>query len=161
MARTGFPVDLSGNFFLDPVAGNTYYSGVNLIPNRPLYLNSSAYPGHRMFNGGPDAANPAFSLPDGASQGNASRNFLRGFPAVELNAALRQDFHLYERLNLQFKAETFNLLNHPSFGYIDPYLTDLLFGQATKMLNQSFGASGSLYEQGGPRSIQLSLKFIF
>lgn len=161
MARAGFPVDLSGNFFLDPVAGNTYYSGVNLIPNRPLYLNSSAYPGHRMFNGGPDAANPAFSLPDGASQGNAPRNFLRGFPAVEVNAALRQDFHLYERLNLQFKAETFNLLNHPSFGYIDPYLTDLLFGQATKMLNQSFGASGSLYEQGGPRSIQLSLKFIF
>jgi hypothetical protein len=92
--------------------------------------------------------------------GNAPRNLLRGFPAVELNAALRQDFHLYEQLNLQFKAETFNLLNHPSFGYIDPYLTGLLFGQATKMLNQRFGASGSLYEQGG-RSIQLSLKFTF
>jgi hypothetical protein len=161
IARTGFPVNLSGNFFLDPVTGNPYYSGVNLIPNRPLYLHGSAFPGHRMFNGGPDAPIPAFSLPDGAAQGNAPRNLLRGFGAVQLNAALRQDFHLYERLNLQFKAETFNVLNHPNFGYIDPYLSDLLFGQSTKMLNQSFGASGALYEQGGPRAIQLSLKFIF
>ena len=161
IARTAFPVNLSGNFFLDPVAGNPYYSGVNLIPNRPLYLHSSAYPGNRIFNGGPDAANPAFSLPDSDSQGNAPRNLLRGFGAVQLNAALRQDFHLYERLNLQFKAETFNVLNHANFGYIDPYLSDLLFGQSIKMLNQSFGASGALYEQGGPRSIQLSLKFIF
>jgi hypothetical protein len=161
IARTGFPVNLSGNFFFDRVTGSTYYSGVNLIPGRPLYLHGSAYPGHRMFNGGPDAANAAFSLPDGASQGDAARNLLRGFDAVQVNAALRQDFHIYERLNVQFKAESFNIVNHPNFGYIDPYLTDLLFGQSTKMLNQSFGASGALYEQGGPRSIQISLKFVF
>ncbi|MEA2540766.1 MAG: hypothetical protein QOH35_2132, partial [Acidobacteriaceae bacterium] len=35
------------------------------------------------------------------------------------------------------------------------------FGQPTKMLDQSFGNSGALYNQGGPRAIQLSLKLVF
>lgn len=114
-----------------------------------------------MFNGGPNAIDPAFSLPDGTAQGNAPRNSLRGFGAVQVNAAVRQNFHLDDRLNLQLRAETFNVLNHPNFGYVDPYLTDLLFGQSTKILNRSFGGSGALYQQGGPRSIQFSLKLIF
>jgi hypothetical protein len=50
------------------------------------------------------------------------------------------------------------VFNHPDFGYIDPSLSDLLFGQSTKMLDQSFGNSGALYNQGGPRAIQVSLK---
>lgn len=51
--------------------------------------------------------------------------------------------------------------DHPNFGYIDANLSDLLFGQSIKMLNQSFGAAGALYDQGGPRAIQLSLKLVF
>jgi hypothetical protein len=35
-----------------------------------------------MFNGGQDAADPAFVLPDGTAQGDASRNFVRGFPEL-------------------------------------------------------------------------------
>ncbi len=55
----------------------------------------------------------------------------------------------------------FNVFNHPSFGYIDPSLPDVFFGQSTKMLDQSFGDSGALYNQGGPRVIQLSIKLAF
>ncbi len=40
----GFPVDLGGNFFLDPITGNTYTSGVDLTPQRPLYLHGSGFP---------------------------------------------------------------------------------------------------------------------
>jgi hypothetical protein len=68
---------------------------------------------------------------------------------------------IHDRIAVQLQAESFNVLNHPNFGYIDPSLSDVQFGQSTKMLNQSFGPAGSLYQQGGPRSVQFSLKFVF
>jgi TonB-dependent Receptor Plug Domain. len=161
IARTAFPVTLMGNLLSDPATREKYYNGVDLTPNRPLYLYGSQYPGGRIINGGPNATDPAFSLPGGTLEGNAPRNFVRGFNAVQVNAALRREFPIYDRLALQFQAEAFNVLNHPNFGYIDPSLSDALFGQSTKMLNQSFGATGSLYQQGGPRSVQFSFKVTF
>jgi hypothetical protein len=161
LARTGFPVDLSGNFFLDPITGNTYESGVDLIPNRPLYLHGNGYPGRRIFNGGVNAVNPAFTLPQGNAQGDAPRDLVRGFGAFQENVGVRRAFHLHDSLNLQVGTEIFNVTNHPNFGYIDPYLPDLLFGQPIKLLNQSFGTTGSIYQQGGPRSVQLSLRLVF
>jgi hypothetical protein len=161
IARTAFPVTLYGNLFSDPATGDRYYNGVNLIPNRPLYLYGSEYAGSRILNGGPNAANPAFSFPDGAAQGDAPRNLVRGFNAVQANVVFRKETPIYDRLAVQFQAEAFNVLNHPNFGYIDPSLSHALFGQSTKMLNQSFGPAGSLYQQGGPRSVQLSFKVIF
>ena len=86
---------------------------------------------------------------------------MRGFGENQLNLAARRDFHLVNDLALQFRAEAFNLLNHPNFGYVDPYLTDATFGQATKMLNQSLGTLASQYQQGGPRSMQFALKVTF
>jgi TonB dependent receptor len=160
IARTGFPVNLSGNFFFDTETGLPYYSGVDILPNRPLYLYGSQYPGGRGFNGGPNATNPAFALPASADQGDAPRNFLRGFNDVQSDLAIRQTYRI-ERTDLQFKVECFNIFNHPYFGYIDPYLSDLLFGQSTKMLNQSFGSPGALYDQSGPRAIQFSFKLAF
>ncbi len=161
IARTGFPVDLLGNFFFDPVTGRPYYSGVNLTAGLPLYLHDSQYPGGRIFNGGVNATNPAFSLPDGGQQGDAPRNLVRGFGTVQGNFAVRQTLRVHDQLNLQFRVEIFNVFNHPSFGYIDPSLSDAFFGQSTKMLDQSFGASGALYNQGGPRVVQLGIKLAF
>jgi hypothetical protein len=161
IARTAFPVTLLGNLFTDPATGDRFYNGVDLIPNRPLYIHGSEYAGGRIINGGPNAVNPAFSLPDGIEQGNAPRNFVRGFNAVQTNVALRREMPIHDRIAVQLQAESFNVLNHPNFGYIDPSLSDVQFGQSTKMLNQSFGPAGSLYQQGGPRSVQFSLKFVF
>jgi hypothetical protein len=161
IARTAYPVTLLGNLFSDPVTGARYYNGVDLKQNRPLYQQGSEYPGGRIINGDPNATNPAFVLPDGVAAGNAPRNIARGFDAVQANVAIRREMPIYDRLTVQLRAETFNVLNHPNFGYIDPSLSDTLFGQSTKMLNQSFGPTGSLYQQGGPRSIQFSFKAIF
>ena len=155
MARSGFPVSLLGNENIDPGNGSLYYTGVNLVPNTPIYLYSGAYPGGRAINPS------AFVAPTGSNLGNAPRNFVRGFGANQLNLATRRDFHLVNDLVLQFRAEAFNLLNHPNFGYVDPYLTDATFGQATKMLNQSLGTLASQYQQGGPRSMQFALKITF
>src|SRR5882757_7440459 len=82
-------------------------------------------------------------------------------PVCLISTGTNRAGHSNDRLTVQLQAETFNVLNHPNFGYIDPSLSDALFGQSTKMLNQSFGATGSLYQQGGPRSVQFSLKFLF
>jgi hypothetical protein len=163
MLRTGFPVTLNGNQITDPATGMVYSGGVNLIPGRPIYLYGSQYPGRRAINGGPSTAGAtaAFALPTGTSPGDAPRNFVRGFGASQVNLAIRRDFPIRETLHLQFRAETFNLLNHPNFGYVDSILTDALFGQSTQMLSQSLGTVASQYQQGGPRSMQFAMKLVF
>jgi Carboxypeptidase regulatory-like domain/TonB-dependent Receptor Plug Domain/TonB dependent receptor len=155
MARSGYPITLLGNHVTDPVTGSQYYTNVNLVSGVPLYLYGTQFPGGRAIN------RSAVSLPTGSDPGNAPRNFLRGFDAVQINLAARREFTLHDRLKLQFRAETFNILNHPNFGYIDPTLTDATFGQATKMLNSSLGTVSSLYQQGGARSMQFALKLMF
>jgi hypothetical protein len=156
MARTAFPITLQGNLISDPTTGNSYYGNVDLVPNEPLYLYGSQYPGGKAIN---PAAFTYPSNPD--SPGDAPRNFVRGFGSVEWNTALRRAFQLHRGLTAQFRAEAFNVLNHPNFGYVDPNLSDAQFGQATMMLNQSLGSVSPLYQQGGPRSMQFALKLMF
>ncbi|WP_169746998.1 TonB-dependent receptor [Edaphobacter aggregans] len=161
IARTGFPITLLGNRLLDPVTDDRYYSGVNLVPHRPFYIDDPRYPGGRILNGGQNATSPAFVLPNGNSAGDAPRNIVRGFDAIQTNIGIRREMPMNDKITFQLKGEVFNLLNHPNYGYIDPAVTDLLFGQSTRMLNQSFGGSGALYQQGGPRSIQLGFRLVF
>jgi hypothetical protein len=102
---------------------------------------------------------------------------LRGFGAFQWDLGVHRDFKLRDNLALQFRAELFNVLNHPNFG---PPIGDLnsptslnpQFGQSQATLAQSLsgaasaqsagsGAFSSLYQIGGPRSIQLALKLKF
>jgi hypothetical protein len=154
-ARTGFPVTLQGNYLTNSATGSHYYGGVNLVANQPIYLYSSYYPGGRILN------KAAFSLPTGTNSGAAPRNFVRGFGTAQINFAARREFPLRDHVALQFRAEAFNILNHPNFGYVDPSYTSATFGQATKMLNSSLGTVASQYQQGGARSMQFALKLVF
>ena len=94
----------------------------------------------------------------------------------QLDFALRRQFNLGERLKLQFRTEFFNLLNHPNFADPAGSLGNLFgatlfrnaqFGVSPSMLANSLGSGGlqggfnPLYQVGGPRSIQLSLKLNF
>lgn len=161
-ARSAFPITLGGSLLTDPATGSRYNGGVNLISGRPLYLYGAQYPGGRAINGGPNttAATAAF-VSAGTGVGNAPRNIVRGFGETQINLAARRDFPLTESLKLQFRAEAFNILNHPNFGYVNPTITTATFGQATKMLNGSLGTVASQYQQGGPRSMQFMLKLAF
>ena len=156
MARTAFPITLQGKLFTDPTTGNRYYGNLDLVAGQPTYLRGSQYPGGK-------AVNPAaFAYPANATDtGDAPRNFVRGFGQTQWNSSIRRAFHLYDPFTLVFKAEAFNLLNHPNFGYVDPTLTDAQFGRATAMLNQSLGSTNQLYQQGGPRSFQFALRLTF
>ena len=161
MARSGFPITLQGVLLTD-ATGNQYYGNINYDHSKPIYLYGSQYPGGRALNGGADnPVSPAFSEPTGTSIGNAPRNFVRGFGASQINLAARREFPIHDKISLNFRAEAFNVTNHPNFGYIDPDLTDLTFGQVTSMLNRSLGTVASQYQQGGPRSMQFALKLQF
>ena len=93
--------------------------------------------------------------------GDAPRNFARGFDAVQMDMAVRREFPIYERLKLQFRAEAFNIFNHPSFGTVNSSFGQATFGQATATLASSLGVLNPLYQMGGPRSMQFALKLIF
>ena len=154
IARTSFPITLAGNELIN-TDGSIYYSNVDLVPDEPIYLHGAQYPGGRALNPA------AFAFPSGSNPGTAPRNFVRGFGEEQVNLALRRTFPLHDRIALQFRAEAFNILNHPNFGYVDSYLTDLQFGLATATLNQSLGTVASQYQQGGPRSMQFALRLQF
>ena len=100
------------------------------------------------------------SASDGRGR-QCSPQLFAGFRRTQINLAVRRDIPLRDPLTLRFRAETFNLANHPNFGYIDPTYTDATFGQATQMLNASLATVASQYQQGGARSMQFALRLVF
>ena len=159
VARSAPPVNVvAGVFFADGVALNPR---PNLNPGKPLVLEGSQYPGGKVFNAA------AFTAPPTGQQGAFGRNVLRGFGAWQADLALQRQFHVTEKLRLRFRAEFFNIFNHPNFGSPNSTLTSPLFGQSTQTLASGLGSGGAnggfnpLYQIGGPRSIQLALKMEF
>jgi len=161
----------------DVVPGQSlYFYGaqcVSLLQAAGILASGQTCPGGKGFN--PNAfADPPTDPNTGnpARQGDLGRNALRGFGAFQWDFALHRDFPLHESLKLQFRAEMFNLLNHPNFGPPNNVFTthpQALFGVSSEMLGQSLvgfgnlggGAFNPLYQVGGPRSIQLALKLQF
>ncbi|HKV80552.1 MAG TPA: carboxypeptidase regulatory-like domain-containing protein [Candidatus Sulfotelmatobacter sp.] len=178
-ARTSFPVSLNGSQYFDSATGEQLLnSGLDLVPGQTTYLYgadcSSVLQGLGDLQQGQQcpggrAINPsAFSQPptdpntgNPLRQGTAPRNLVRGFAAWQMDLALRHDFPIKEKLNLQFRAEAFNILNHPSFGSINPNFGSPTFGQATGTLASAPGVLNPLYQIGGPRSLQFALKLVF
>src|SRR6202035_1775451 len=93
--------------------------------------------------------------------GDAPRNFARLFGAWQMDLAVRRDFPIQEGLKLQFRVEAFNIFNHPNFGSVNPNFGQSSFGQATGTLATTLGVLSPLYQMGGPRSMQFSLKLVF
>lgn len=154
-ARSALPVDIiSGLTLLS--SGLQQYVRPDLVPGVPVYADDPMAPGGRLVNAS------AFEAASGEF-GNEPRNFVRGFDAWQTDLAIQRDFPLHDRLVLKFRAEGFNLFNHPSFGNIDNNLSDgpALFGRASNTLNVQLGGLNPLYQVGGPRSIQLALKLTF
>lgn len=130
----------------------------DLVGGQPLYIEDASAPGGRRFNRAAfDTATPIAQN----RQGTFGRNVLRGFPAYQFDMSLRRSFGLTERLNLQLRADAFNLFNHPNFANPIGVLPDANFGRSTQMLGSNLGGLSSLYQIGGPRSFQLALKLQF
>jgi hypothetical protein len=169
-ARSALPTDL-----IVPTlgSGNTlYYSGYrpNVVPGQPLYLYGPQFPGGKSFN------SAAFSIPPNGQNGDLGRNVLRGLGAWQIDFALHREFRVSEGLSLQLRAEAFNIFNHPNFanpsdpgnpGQLTFYAPGPGFGSATQTLANGLGPSSvlgqlsSLFQVGGPRTMQLALRLRF
>ncbi|MBZ5653787.1 MAG: TonB-dependent receptor [Acidobacteriia bacterium] len=114
--------------------------------------------------------------------GNMGRNSLRGPAFKELNFSLFKNTNLTEHIVLTFRAEFFNILNHPNFSNpslpnfiadaanngIDPatgrgLATNLTTGSSFLPLAATgdVGIGNPFLGGGGPRGLQLALKLTF
>jgi len=155
VARTGFPFNAIVQLpSLDP--GGYAYSRPDLVPDQPVWISDPAVGGKKRLNPA------AFLVPGTPRQGTEGRNDISGFGLTQLDFSIGRKFLLTERWTLQFRADAFNMLNHPNFtnpsGQLALGPTGL---QSTQMLNQGLGGLNPLFQEGGPRSLQLSLKLTF
>ncbi len=133
--------------------GNALNSG-NLQAKIGNWVNPNAY--LPVSVGG---SYPAVNAPDGTTGfGNSPRNCIIGPQQVNVDFTLGKMFKIGERQNLNFRAEFFNLFNHPSFQ--NPQFTGNANVEATNTNGSS--AVGEITQTNGtPRLIQFSLKYSF
>ncbi len=154
VARTGFPFN-ARQFVVSPALGYTYIRP-NLVSGQPIWLLTSSAPGGRTLNPS------AFVQAPTGQQGDEGRNDIAGFGLTQFDVSVAKKFPLSERLRLQFRADAFNVLNHPNFTNPQGLVFfGLIEQQSSEMLNQGLGGLNPLFQQGGPRSLQLSLRLTF
>lgn len=89
----------------------------------------------------------AFTLPDPFTFGNAGRNIIFAPGYSDVDFSIQKDTSLTEKVRLKFRAEAFNLFNHPNFDVPNRVAFSPSFGRI-------FSADAS-------RQIQLGLKLEF
>lgn len=92
----------------------------------------------------------AFANPAQYTYGNAGRNLLYGPGSAHVDASLIKNFRFAERFTFQFRAEAFNLFNHPNFANPSATFGTLSFGNITR-LNSSVPM----------RQLQFAARFLF
>jgi hypothetical protein len=98
--------------------------------------------------------NPAaFAVPPLGRFGNLGRGVIRGPGSQTWDISFAKNWTIRERYGFQFRAEMFNIFNHPIFNSIDNILSSGTFGQLTR------DPFASNYRT--PREIQFGLKFHF
>jgi hypothetical protein len=159
-ARTATPVDIT---YSADIGYGLYNWRPDVVAGQQLYIADPNVAGGRRFN--PDAFETPNTYP--GRQGTLGRNVMRGFPVEQLNLTIRREFPIYEHARLQFRAEMFNMMNHPAFADPSGAMQSTNFGYSTQMVSQSLGRGGlngglnPLYQIGGPRSIQVALRLVF
>ncbi len=116
----------------------------------------------------------AFSQPADETFGDLGRDSIFSPGYRNWDFSVTKNTQIVERLNVQFRAEFFNVLNHPNFALPDHYITpgydqfgnlqcspaqgcyDGLTTQTPDVAQTNPGLGG-----GGPRVIQLGVKFLF
>jgi hypothetical protein len=155
VARTGFPFNLE-LFGTSPDPLGFATTRPDLVAGQSLWVPVPTAPGRQSINAA------AFSIPGTVRQGTEPRNDIPGFSLTQIDLSLARKFAVTDRINIQFRADAFNLVNHPNFanplGFLEFGPTYL---NSTEMLNQALGGLNPLFQQGGPRSLQISLKLAF
>jgi hypothetical protein len=118
----------------------------NGATNRPNVVGSTQGPKslNEYFN------TAAYAVAAPYTYGDAGRNSLRGPGYTDVDFSLFRNFTIHERYTIQFRAESFNLFNHPNFGNPDGTFEDANFGKITSINGSS-----------SPREFQFAGRFTF
>jgi hypothetical protein len=117
----------------------------NLVSGQPLYV-SNPSPAQWL--------NKAAFSQQTTGFGNAGRNILTAPGMFDLDFSAAKSTLIKERVGLQFRAEVFNILNHPNFTQPVNQITSSQFGQITATRAARGDVSSS-------RQIQLGMKLVF
>jgi hypothetical protein len=139
-------LDAGQPFSVTDDAGNSG-SGLGIdyadrVAGVPVYLNGKLNPA-------------AFKGNAAGTFGNSGRNAYRGPAYKDMDIAVMKNFPVLERLNATFRAEAFNLFNHPN--YLPPG-SDYSNYTSNPTSTTTFGAYTSARD---PRIMQFSLKLMF
>jgi len=152
IARSGFPVNLTTSG--TGPDGNTNNQRPNLVPGQPLYLAGGNFnPTAFCTPGTKDPLYPGGTCPSGF--GDVSRNYLRGPGLSQLDLALSKRFPVTEQVQVQFRAEVFNVFNRAQFANPNGLISATDFGRIYLPLNTTPIGLGT------PRQFQFLLKVQF
>jgi Carboxypeptidase regulatory-like domain/TonB-dependent Receptor Plug Domain len=143
---------LSGLPFTPVIGANRSGDGDTRNPDRPS-LNPN-FTGPVIIGSPNEWYNPnAFILPAVGTYGNVGRGAFTGPGLADLDLSVMKNTTITERMKLQFRAEFFNILNHPNFASPNE----------TVFSGTSFNASAGLITTTATtsRQIQFALKLMF
>lgn len=137
----------------------------DLVAGVPVVIYDSQFPGGQRLN------RDAFRTFTESRQGTLGRNAINGFDSTALfDVSVRRAFALAEAARLEFRAEFFNITNTPTFSKPVTNISSTSFGLSESMLASSLGSTGGggvsegfapMYQAGGPRRLQFSLRLSF
>lgn len=179
--KTGFARAILGGWGIDSVgrarSGQPFsiitqqIDPLNFGSNRRVeYLGGNAWVDDANVPGGRRITDQVFAIPAEGVQGTLGRNSLRSFGARQIDLSIRRHFTLTDTKRLEFRGDLFNITNTPNFGVpsaILPQVPNPFFGVTREMFGRSLGGGGTsgglnpLYQIGGPRSVQFSLRLVF
>jgi hypothetical protein len=142
------------------------------VPFNFLDLRSFAAPCTWASLGDPNDISSDNCVPGTRHFGSLGRNSLRGPSFKEMNFSIFKNTAITERVNMQIRAEFFNIFNHPNFSspilpnfIADPGSPDFATGRQTGFYplqaTGDVGIGNPFLGGGGPRGIQFAAKFTF
>jgi hypothetical protein len=151
---SGIEILQSGFPFTPQLGFNPTNNGDSRNPIRPSW--NPAFNGQLMLGSPNQYFNPnAFVVPPNGTYGTVGRDVLIGPGLAELDASLLKNTAISERVNFQFRAEFFNLLNRANFAMPNA----VVFSSATTSASPTAGVITATSTTS--RQIQLGLKLIW
>jgi hypothetical protein len=170
-ARSGLTenITLVSGFFGNPVRPNYVPGQSPYVPHITWVTQQGSY-NHAAF-----AVPPGYDGTWGENAGNVGRNALRGPGFFQWDFSAMKNFALTERAKLQFRADLFNILNHPNYANPDGGIClSVTPASGTTpagcVANGNFGVTAFTVANqtgngqigiGTARQVQLSLKLLF
>ncbi|MEN3327060.1 MAG: hypothetical protein V7638_1867 [Acidobacteriota bacterium] len=137
-----------GSYFgatpIDITTGANTLGTASAVGQRPNYTGAPLY----LENDPTKHLNPlAFARPAAGQLGTLGKGAVRGVPITNIDFSMNKNWRFKERYGFQFRAEFFNVFNHPNFVGYDLDIRNTTFGQ----LNATQAS----------REIQFGIKFTF